>query len=70
MALIHYPIPPSRQLAYADQQIAHQPLADRLAERTLSLPIGPHQSPQETLRVVASLVDALVPKHRAAFENR
>lgn len=41
--LIHYPIPPHRQAAYADLTIASGlPIASRLASEVLSLPIGPH----------------------------
>ena len=42
--LIHYPIPPHLQQAYAD--MGHQrgdfPIAETLADEVLSLPIGPH----------------------------
>jgi dTDP-4-amino-4,6-dideoxygalactose transaminase len=42
--LIHYPIPPHRQEAYADLGLAPDalPLARHLAGEVLSLPIGPH----------------------------
>lgn len=42
--LIHYPIPPHMQQAYAGLQLAVEalPLARRLAGEVLSLPIGPH----------------------------
>jgi len=44
--LIHYPIPPHRQGAYADKGWAESsfPIAERLAGEVLSLPIGPHLS--------------------------
>jgi len=47
-ALIHYPIPPHLQQAYADlgQGKGAWPLAETLAENVLSLPIGPHLTPQ------------------------
>lgn len=43
-SLIHYPIPPHRQRAYADLLLPEGsfPIAERLANRVLSLPIGPH----------------------------
>lgn len=46
-SLIHYPIPPHRQKAYADLLFAEDayPLASTLAEEMLSLPIGPHFDP-------------------------
>ena len=42
--LVHYPIPPHMQQAYAGMGIAPeaQPLARRLADEVLSLPMGPH----------------------------
>lgn len=42
--LIHYPIPPHRQGAYADSGFGEgaYPIAERIAEEVLSLPIGPH----------------------------
>lgn len=44
--LIHYPIPPHVQQAYEDLKFDSKafPLAGRLAEEVLSLPIGPHLS--------------------------
>ncbi len=47
--LIHYPIPPHRQGAYADLGLlAPLPMAERLAANVLSLPIGPHLSLDES----------------------
>jgi dTDP-4-amino-4,6-dideoxygalactose transaminase len=42
--LIHYPIPPHMQGAYADMGFEAEtfPIARRLAQEVLSLPIGPH----------------------------
>lgn len=42
--LIHYPIPPHMQEAYADMELAPGglPLARQLADEVISLPIGPH----------------------------
>lgn len=55
--LVHYPIPPHMQAAYADLGIAPQslPLARQLAAEVLSLPIGPHLSPEDARRVVEAL---------------
>ena len=48
--LIHYPIPPHRQKAYAET--GHGlPVAERLASRILSLPIGPHLTIEQAERV-------------------
>lgn len=54
---IHYPIPPHLQAAYADCGIAADalPLATRLAEQVLSLPIGPQLTPTQVQTVIASL---------------
>lgn len=55
--LIHYPIPPHRQQAYA-QLGWHQgafPLAERLADEVLSLPIGPHLGPEQIAETIAAI---------------
>lgn len=41
-SLIHYPIPPHKQQAYANCSEMKLPLAEKLANEVLSLPIGPH----------------------------
>jgi dTDP-4-amino-4,6-dideoxygalactose transaminase len=52
--LIHYPLPPHRQHAYADLSLSADafPIANRLADQLLSLPIGPHQSEATTSAVI------------------
>ncbi len=59
--LIHYPIPPHRQRAYKSFSSANLPIADRLAQRVLSLPIGPHLSTEQAERVVEAVLAALGP---------
>ena len=51
--LIHYPIPPHRQKAYADLGLGAGsfPIAEQLASSDLSLPIGPHLSMREAEQV-------------------
>ncbi len=50
--LVHYPVPPHRQAAYAAGRSSGPfPAADRLAAEVLSLPIGPHLSPRDADRV-------------------
>lgn len=51
--LIHYPIPPHRQAAYANLAIPADalPLATRLADEVLSLPMGPHLTPEHVAGV-------------------
>jgi dTDP-4-amino-4,6-dideoxygalactose transaminase len=55
--LIHYPIPPHRQEAYADLGLPRGafPIAARLADTVLSLPMGPHLTSGETERVVEAV---------------
>jgi dTDP-4-amino-4,6-dideoxygalactose transaminase len=55
--LIHYPIPPHRQAAYADEArgMPDLPLAERMASRILSLPIGPHLAPDAAATVVGAV---------------
>ncbi len=54
-SLIHYPTPPHLQEAYADlnEPKGSYPLAEKLAETVLSLPIGPHVPPEAVDRVAA-----------------
>ncbi len=60
--LIHYPVPPHKQLAYAAAGYGADafPLASSIAERVLSLPIGPHLSDADVQKVVAAIVDVSV----------
>lgn len=53
--LIHYPIPPHMQAAYADLGLAPDalPLARRLASQVLSLPMGPHLTPNQQASVIS-----------------
>lgn len=56
-SLVHYPIPPHRQQAYADAGFAAGafPLALRVANEVLSLPMGPQLMPAE----VSEVIDAI-----------
>jgi len=56
-SLVHYPIPPHLQQAYADLGLPEGafPLAEALADTVLSLPIGPHL----TLESVDEIADAV-----------
>ncbi len=56
--LVHYPIPPHKQGAYAAQSGIALPLAERLAAEVLSLPMGPHL-PLADAELVASHVRRL-----------
>lgn len=52
--LIHYPIAPHRQAAFAKLELGQGslPLAERLADSVLSLPIGPHLAMSDADRIV------------------
>jgi len=54
---IHYPIPPHRQLAYADLHLEDGsfPIAERLAAEAVSLPIGPHMPDDHVGRVIDAI---------------
>lgn len=58
--LIHYPIPPHMQQAYASLGFAPDafPIARRLAEEVLSLPIGPQLAMADCEAVIARLASA------------
>lgn len=60
-ALIHYPVPPHGQPAYADLAADLPPLprTEAIAHELLSLPIGPHLSEADARAVVAA-VNAVV----------
>jgi len=58
--LIHYPIPPHLQQAYEglDLQESRFPLAERMADRVLSLPIGPQMTSEQICAVIGALDSA------------
>lgn len=57
--LIHYPIPPHMQSAYADLSIVPEalPLAKQLAGEVLSLPMGPQLTLEDARAVVTAILD-------------
>jgi dTDP-4-amino-4,6-dideoxygalactose transaminase len=52
--MIHYPLPPYRQKAYAELDLRKGsfPIADQLADEVLSLPMGPHLADREWIQVL------------------
>lgn len=56
-SLIHYPIPPHMQQAYVSAQspFGALPIAERLADEVLSLPISPHHSAEQIQTVIRVL---------------
>ena len=57
--LVHYPEPPHRSRAYAGLVDACLPVTDRLSERVLSIPSGPHVDDAAARRVSDELVRAV-----------
>jgi dTDP-4-amino-4,6-dideoxygalactose transaminase len=60
-ALIHYPIPPHKQDAYAQFRFACDPfpIASAIADEVISLPIGPHLTTQQVERVLEGVRRAI-----------
>lgn len=56
--VIHYPIPPHLQPAYADAgyRLGSFPLSERLANEVLSLPMCPAQTPEQTAFVIEKVL--------------
>jgi len=59
--LIHYPIAPHRQRAYAEMNLPDGtlPIAEQLANRVLSLPIGPHLSAEQVRHVIEAVCSSI-----------
>jgi dTDP-4-amino-4,6-dideoxygalactose transaminase len=57
--LIHYPVPPHMQDAYADiaGRFGTLPLASMIANEVISIPIGPHLSAHQVAEVITTIVD-------------
>ncbi len=60
-SLIHYPIPPHKQAAYASAGFAASafPLATAMADEVLSLPMGPHLNEADLDAVIAAARKAM-----------
>jgi dTDP-4-amino-4,6-dideoxygalactose transaminase len=60
--LIHYPIPPHLQAAYAELGFARGafPLAEKMADEILSLPIGPHLRGDQSEAVISAVASAVM----------
>ncbi len=58
--LIHYPVPPHLQNAYAELGLAKGsfPLSEAMAGDVLSIPMGPHVSDEDASQVIAALSHA------------
>jgi dTDP-4-amino-4,6-dideoxygalactose transaminase len=55
--LMHYPIPPHIQEAYSKSSLPYRnmPIAEKLSSEILSLPIGPHTTPEELAVILKSI---------------
>jgi dTDP-4-amino-4,6-dideoxygalactose transaminase len=55
--LIHYPVPPHLSKAYADTgwKAGDFPITEQSAQTVLSLPVGPHLSPEQMQSVIQSI---------------
>lgn len=53
--LVHYPVPPHRQPAYAELRLPPQPVADELAATCLSLPLWPGMTEAQVAQVAKAV---------------
>jgi len=55
--MIHYPVPPHHQAAYADMNVPKDafPIARAMACEALSLPVGPHMTSEQQGAVIAAV---------------
>jgi len=54
---VHYPVPPHKQQCYGDYNSLSLPIAERIANEVLSLPISPVMSKGDVQRVARSVSD-------------
>ena len=59
--LIHYPVPPHMQKAFAglDIEADSLPLARELSEQTISLPVGPHLDNEKLSYIIRKIIEFL-----------
>ena len=55
VSVIHYPVPPHLQACYTEYAKSHLPLATRLADEVLSLPMSPAMTDEQVTRVVEAV---------------
>lgn len=58
-SLVHYPIPPHLQPAYAELQlgVGSFPLSEQIHAEELSLPLDPYLAPEDVSRIIAAVRD-------------
>jgi dTDP-4-amino-4,6-dideoxygalactose transaminase len=69
--LIHYPVPPHLSEAYRDLTMAagSLPVAERLADSVLSLPMGPHLTLEQQREVVDAMYESTCGFDRSGVEQ-
>jgi len=69
--MVHYPIPPHKQQAYARKGDVEMmlSLANQLANEVFSLPIGPHQN-QDANEIICSALIQCTESHRKIIKQR
>lgn len=66
--LIHYPVPPHLSDAYIkEQHLGSFTIAEQIAKEVLSLPIGPHMTDREVMRVVEVLNEQETYSNKVSF---
>jgi dTDP-4-amino-4,6-dideoxygalactose transaminase len=66
---IHYPIPCHKQPALDMRFRSHFPVAESAAQRIISLPMGPHVTQADTLRVAQAIGRALEASRQDIEDN-
>ena len=60
--VIHYPIPPHQQSAYAEMASCSFPISEKIHREILSLPIGPHLLQEDQILIFKAIKNYLMPK--------
>ncbi len=70
--MIHYPLPPYRQRAYAELGLPRGsfPIADQLADEVLSLPMGPHFANCDWINELQETIRLTLHSEAPASENK
>ena len=70
--MIHYPVPPHRQPAYAELCLprGRLPVAESLCQRVLSLPMGPHLRDRQVRRVIEAVNEFQAARSVTAISER
>ncbi|PXX42529.1 DegT/DnrJ/EryC1/StrS family aminotransferase [Undibacterium pigrum] len=71
-SLVHYPIPPHLQPAYAELQlrVGSFPLSEQIHAEELSLPLDPYLAPEDVSRVIAAVRDFVLQAESATSVTR